>query len=71
MKERVFLMEGDNNNNNFNPFRWQRPLGKSTFVLFYCGIRRGEEGDPKFILTHYGDCAVHKTLAKENKTGKR
>ena len=31
------------------PFRWQRPLGKSIFVIFCCGIRRDEEKETQNI----------------------
>ena len=40
--------EGNYNNNN-NPFWWQRPLGKSIFVIFCCGIRRDEEKETQNI----------------------
>ena len=35
--------------NIYFPFRWQRPLGKSIFVLFCCGIRRDEEKETQNI----------------------
>ena len=39
--------EGDNYYNG--RFRWQRPLWKSIFVLFCCGIRRVEEKETQNI----------------------
>ena len=41
-KQLQIIEEGDNDNNNL-PFRWQRPLGESMFLIFCCMIRRDEE----------------------------
>ena len=44
-----FKLYKEGNYNNYNPFWWQRPLGKSIFVLFCCGIRRDEEKETQNI----------------------
>ena len=47
--ENNFKLYKEGNYNNYNPFWWQRPLGKSIFVLFCCGIRRDEEKETQNI----------------------
>ena len=45
----MYESEGDNNYYYNLPLQWQRPLGKSIFIVFCCGIRRDEEKETQNI----------------------